>query len=112
VNGQPSTINECTLFCQVFRIQNQRGKYNRLFDIPILHFEIKETNFKFGYFTTISGFFFRQPHRYLSQTFGADGHFEVLNMSKSQLDKKLQHKTQIFLFQFFFNFGRKNPENL
>ena len=26
---------------------------------------------------------FCQPYRYLSQTFGADGHFEVLNMSKS-----------------------------
>ena len=109
MNGQPSTITECTLFCQVFRIQNQRGKYNRLFDIPILHFEIKETTFKFGYFTTISGVFFRQPHRYLSQTFGADGHFEVLNMSKSQLDQKLKAK---ILFHFFSNFGRKNHENL
>ena len=55
---------------------------------------------------------FCQPYRYLSQTFGADGHFEVLNMSKSQLDQKLKAKTQIILFLFFFNFGRKNHENL
>ena len=55
---------------------------------------------------------FCQPYRYLSQTFGADGHFEVLNMSKSQLDQKLKAKMQIILFLFFFNFGRKNHENL
>ena len=55
---------------------------------------------------------FCQPYRYLSQIFGADGHFEVLNMSKSQLDQKLKAKTQIILFLFFFNFGRKNHENL
>ena len=41
----------------------------------ILHFEIKETTFEFDYFTAISGVFFCQPYRYLSQTFGADGHF-------------------------------------
>ena len=33
-------------------------------------------------------------------------------MSKSQLDKKLKAKMQIILFLFFFNFGRKNHENL
>jgi hypothetical protein len=33
----------------------------------------------------------------------------VLNLFKSQLGQKLQHKTQIFLYPLFFNFGRKNP---
>ena len=33
-------------------------------------------------------------------------------MSKSQLNQKLHHKAQIFIFQFLFNFGRKNLENL
>ena len=56
--------------------------------------------------------FFCQLHKYISQNLDADGHFEVLNMSKSQLNQKLQHKTQIFIFQFLFNFGRKNLENL
>jgi hypothetical protein len=62
----------------------------------------------YSYFRDI----FCQPYTYLSQTFGADGHFEVLNMYKSQLDQKLKAKTQIILFLFFFNFGRKNHENL
>ena len=44
---------------------------------------------------------FCQPYRYLSKTFGADGHFEVLNMSKSLLDQRLKAKTQIILFLFF-----------
>ena len=34
-------------------------------------------------------------------------------MSKSQSDQKLQYKTQLFYLSiYFFNFGRKNPENL
>ena len=55
---------------------------------------------------------FSQMHKYISQNLGADGHFEVLNISKSQLNQNLQHKTQILIFQFLFNFGRKNLENL
>ena len=46
-------------------------------------------------------------HVYLSQNWGADGHFEGLNVSKSQLDQKLQHKSQMLLTTVFFNFGRK-----
>ena len=33
-------------------------------------------------------------------------------MSKSQSDQKLRYKTQFLIFSSFFNFGRKNPENL
>ena len=78
----------------------------------ILRFNSKDTTFAFGNFTTIYGHFFCQLHRYLSQNVGADSHFEVLNKSKSQLDQKLQDKTQHFLSPLFFNFGRKNLENL
>ena len=56
--------------------------------------------------------FFGKLHEYLSQNLVTGGHFEVLNLSKSQLDQKLQQKTEVLLFPFFFNFGRKNPENL
>ena len=72
-----------------------------------LYFDIKETTFQFGYFTTISGQFFCQPHKNISRNFGADGHFEVLKMSKSQLDQKLQHKTQFFYFSFIFQFWKE-----
>ena len=56
--------------------------------------------------------FFGKLHEYLSQNLVTGGHFEVLKLSKSQLDQKLQQKTEVLLFPFFFNFGRKNPENL
>ena len=46
---------------------------------------------------------FCQPYGYLSQIFGADGHFRLLNMSKSQLDPKLKAKMQIIIFLFFFS---------
>ena len=49
---------------------------------------------------------------YLSQNLIADGHFEVPNASETQLDQKLQDKTKKFCTHFFFNFGRKNSENL
>ena len=49
---------------------------------------------------------------YISQNLIADGHFEVLNTFGTQLDQKLEDKTKKFLFSFFFNFGRKNTENL
>ena len=55
--------------------------------------------------------FFCPLHFYISQNLSAEGHFEVLNASKAQLDQKLQDKTQIFLFPVFFNFGRKISEN-
>ena len=49
----------------------------------ILRFDSKDTTFEFGYFMTISGHFFWQLHKYLSQNLGFDGHFEVLNKFKS-----------------------------
>ena len=51
-----------------------------------------------------------QLHEHLSQNLGSDGYFEDLNMSKSQLNQKLQHKLQILPIYFFFNFVRKNPK--
>ena len=51
--------------------------------------------------------FFCQLHKYLSQNLGSDGHFEEVNMSKSQLNQNLWHKLQEFLTSLFFNFGRK-----
>ena len=56
--------------------------------------------------------FFCQLHEYLSQNLGADVHFEVLNVSKFYLDKKVQHKKHFLVSIFFFNFGRKHSENL
>ena len=49
---------------------------------------------------------FCQLHKYISQTLGADGHCEGLNVSKSQLDQNLWHKSQTIVF---FNIGRKKP---
>ena len=37
-----------------------------------------------------------QPHKYISQNLGADGHFKVLSVSKSQLDQNLWHKSQFW----------------
>ena len=53
-----------------------------------------------GYFTTISGHFFRQLLKYLSQKWGSDGHFEVLHRSKPWLIQKLWLKILIFPFLF------------
>ena len=39
------------------------------------------------------------------------GHFEGLNVSKSQSDQKLQHKSQMLMTTVFFNFGRKKKLN-
>ena len=55
--------------------------------------------------------FFHHTDIYLSQNLIANGHFEVLNAFETQLDQKLQDKTKKILF-LFFNFGRKNTENL
>ena len=41
------------------------------------------------------------PQKYLSQNLGADCHFVVLNLSKSELDRTLQHKSKTFLFPLF-----------
>jgi hypothetical protein len=70
--------------------------------VLILRFDSEDTTSAFGDFTNIHGHFFCQLHRYLSQNLGADGHFEMLNKSKSQLDQKLQQKTQIFQFMTIF----------
>ena len=51
-------------------------------------------------------------HKYILQSFGTDGHFEVLNVSKSQLDQKLRHKTQFFSIPVCCNFVKKTTENL
>ena len=50
---------------------------------------------------------FCQLHEHLSQKLGANGHFEGLNVSKSQLDQKLQYKIQMFPIYFFFQFCKK-----
>ena len=48
---------------------------------------------------------FCKLHIYLSQNWGADGHFEELNVSKSQLDQELHHKSKMLLTTVFFNFS-------
>ena len=48
--------------------------------------------------------FFCHMYVHLSQNWGSDGHFEVLNWSKFWLVQKLWHKTQIFPFPFFCDF--------
>ena len=75
-------------------------------------FRFKRDNFCVWPFYDHLWSFFCQLHRHLSQKLGSDGYFEVLNKSKSQLDQKLQDKTQNFLSPLFFNYGRKNLENL
>ena len=71
----------------------------------------KKTTFEFGLFRPFLAIFF-QLHVHLSQNLSADSHFEVLKTSKAQLDLKLSDKIQVFLFPIYFNFGRKNTENL
>ena len=46
--------------------------------------------------------FFSHMYLYLSQNWGSDGHFEVLNRSYLSLVQKLWHKTQIFPFFFLW----------
>ena len=50
-------------------------------------------------------------HKYLSQNWDSDGHFEVLNGSVSQLVKKLCHKTHIFFVSGFYQFCKKARQN-
>ena len=52
--------------------------------------------------------FFHHMYDHLSQNWGSDGHFEVLNRSYLWLVEKLWHKTQIFPFLFFFVILYKN----
>ena len=61
----------------------------------------KKPDYINGRFTSISGHFFCQLHEHLSQNWGSNSHFEVLNVSKSLFDQKLRHKTQNFPFPFF-----------
>ena len=51
--------------------------------------------------------FFCHMSEYLSQNWGSDGHFEVLNGSKFWLGQKLWHELQIFPFLFFLPFCTK-----
>ena len=57
-----------------------------------------------GHFISTSGHFLLL---HLSQNLDAYNYFEGLNVSKSKLDQKLKHKTQIFLFSFFSIFEEK-----
>ena len=45
--------------------------------------------------------FFWPLCNYVSQNLGADCHFVALNLSKSELDQRLQHKFKTFLFPLF-----------
>ena len=72
----------------------------------------KDTTFTFGHFTTISVHFLVNYIFIFSQKLSADGHFEGLNVSKSQLDQNLWHKSKKCLTSVFFNFGREFFENL
>ena len=45
--------------------------------------------------------FFWPLYNYLSQNLGADCHFVVLKLSKSELDQRSQHKSKTFLFPLF-----------
>ena len=51
--------------------------------------------------------FFCHMCEYLSQNWGFDGHFEVLNRSYLWLVEKLWHRTQIFPFLFLLRFCTK-----
>jgi hypothetical protein len=59
-------------------------------------------------FTTFSGQFFWKLYDYISQNWGSDNHFEVLNRSKPWLIQKLWLKMQIFPFPFFCDIVEKN----
>ena len=63
--------------------------------------DVKNLQFINDCFTTISGHFFWQLHKNLSQNWSSNSHFEVLNLSKSSLVQKLWYKTQIFPYLFF-----------
>ena len=45
--------------------------------------------------------FFWPLCNYVSQNLGADSHFVALNLPKSELDQRLQHKFKTFLFPLF-----------
>ena len=52
--------------------------------------------------------FFCNMYVHLSQNWGSDGHFGLLNRSYLSLVQKLWHKTQIFSFLLFFVVLQKN----
>ena len=55
----------------------------------------------------LSGLFFCHMYVHLSQNWGSDGHFEVLNRSYLWLVHNLWHKMLIFPFLFFLPFFTK-----
>jgi hypothetical protein len=67
----------------------------------------KKATLEFGHFTIIFGQFFANYIITFHKT-------EILtvNVSKFQLNQKLNHKLQMLLTSVFFNFGRKKNENL
>ena len=50
---------------------------------------------------------FCQLYEHLSQNLGSTCHFEDPNISKTQLNQKLQYEIQNFPIQFFFQFCKK-----
>ena len=56
--------------------------------------------------------FFRHMCEFLSQNWGSDGHFEVLNRAYLWLVEKLWHKMQIFPFLFFLPFFTKTEVSI
>ena len=82
-------------FCSQFRI----------FSLSIDCSETKE-NDKWLFYDHFRPFF-GQLHDYISQNWGSDGHFEVLNRSKPWLIQKLWLKIQIFPFLFFSDIVEK-----
>ena len=76
-------------------------------DLPKLWSEMNLTTLGVWHFKTVSGHFFTNYTNW-----GSDCHFGVLNLYKSQFDQNLWPKRH-FLFLFpFFNFVRKQNENL
>ena len=84
-------------------------QFNKFSKSLLLLKSVREKNDNFCVWPFYNHFWplFCQLHKYLSQTLESDGHFEGLNMWKSQLDQNLWHKLQMFLACLFFNFGRK-----
>ena len=51
-----------------------------------------------------------QMYGYLSQNWGSDGHFDMLNGSKFWLVQKLWHKLQIFPFPLPITYIKENED--
>ena len=92
------------------------NSYN--YDLPFVIQEEKSTNamlksvwkwmflYKWPFYELFWPFFCNM-YVHLSQNWGSDGHFEVLNRSYLSLVQKLLHKTQIFPYLFFCDFIQK-----